>query len=132
MLTNVPQFIDVEDKIVGPLTAKQLGWLAAGGVIFLLLWAYLDTQALILAGIVDFGIFGAFAFYRPYGRSLLSFTISSIAFVFRPKIYIWKRLTEKVSSATKSQNKKTAAVEKKKRDLDKIKEISEMLAIQKK
>jgi len=37
MLFNVPQFIDIEDKIVGPLTAKQLGWLALGSVIALLL-----------------------------------------------------------------------------------------------
>lgn len=132
MLTNVPQFIDVEDKIVGPLTAKQLGWLAAGGVIFLLLWAYLDTQALILAGIVDFGIFGAFAFYRPYGRSLMAFSMSSVTFVFRPKIYIWKRLIEKESATVKSKAKETALTKRKKRDIKKIKEISEILAIQKK
>lgn len=132
MLTNVPQFIDVEDKIVGPLTGKQLGWLASGGVIFLVLWNYLDTQALILAGIVDFGLFGALAFYRPYGRSLVSFVTSSIIFVFRPKVYIWRRLVEKTSATSKSKAKVASTGERKKRDIEKIKEISEMLKIQKK
>lgn len=32
----VPQFIDVEDKIIGPFTLKQFGFVAGGGLIVLL------------------------------------------------------------------------------------------------
>ena len=46
MISNVPQFIDTEDKIVGPLTAKQLGWMAVGGVLFLIVWTTLDRSAI--------------------------------------------------------------------------------------
>ena len=38
MLINVPQYIDVEDKVAGPLTLKQLGWMLAMGIILLILW----------------------------------------------------------------------------------------------
>ncbi|EKD71060.1 MAG: hypothetical protein ACD_46C00281G0001, partial [uncultured bacterium] len=38
MLINVPQYIDVEDKVAGPLTIKQLGWLIALGIMLLILW----------------------------------------------------------------------------------------------
>ena len=62
MQFNIPQFIDKEDKIVGPLTAKQLGWMFGGGAILLVLWNLLDMTAFILAAIVVGGIVGAFAF----------------------------------------------------------------------
>ena len=38
MLFNVPQYIDVEDKIVGPLTGKQLLWMIGMGIMLLVLW----------------------------------------------------------------------------------------------
>lgn len=133
MLVNVPQFIDVEDKIVGPLTAKQLGWIAAGGVVFLVLWGYLNTQALILTGIADAAIFGALAFYRPYNQSLFTFITSSISFVFRPKIYVWQKMSEKQKAESKKIIKKPDGAETtKKRDMERIKEISQMLDIRKK
>ncbi len=73
MLFNVPQFIDIEDKIVGPLTAKQLGWLAAAGIILFVLFNFLDTSAFVIACVIVGTIFGALAFYRPYNQSLINF-----------------------------------------------------------
>lgn len=91
MLFNVPQFIDIEDKIVGPFTGKQLGWMAVAGVILLILWNILDTSAFIVAAIVVCGIFGALAFYKPYNQPLTKFIASSFHFAFKPKMYVWKR-----------------------------------------
>jgi len=127
MLVNVPQFIGVEDKIVGPLTAKQLGWLALGGVILLVLWGILDTQALILGAIFDAAIFGALAFYRPYNQPLINFIFSSISFVSRPKVYIWQRLTANTSAKRISMKAPTKAIEKKTLDMGKINEVSQVL-----
>lgn len=94
MLFNIPQFIDKEDKIVGPLTAKQLGWMFGAGGVMLLLWAILDISAFIMASIPVAAIFGALAFYRPNNMSLIAFIFSSVQFFFRPKMYIWKRVPE--------------------------------------
>ncbi len=105
MISNVPQFIDTEDKIVGPLTAKQLGWLAIGGVLFLISWNMLDTSAAIAAAIIIGGIFGSLAFYRPYNQSLLKFIISSVSFVFNPKMYIWKRNYANIKIVAKAKTK---------------------------
>jgi hypothetical protein len=100
MLFNVPQFIEIEDKIVGPLTAKQLGWLAAGGVLLLILWATLDGQAFIVSALIVVPIFGAFAFYRPNNQPLLNFIISGASYLMRPKEYMWKRNYDSVKSVS--------------------------------
>lgn len=123
MLFNVPQFIDIEDKIVGPLTAKQLGWIALGGVIILVLFNYLDNEALILAAIIVAIVFGSLAFYRPYNQPLIKFIFSSIIFIFRPKVYIWKRFSDSIKKAVKAQKKETPFPEKKK-NYKRIEDIS--------
>ncbi|MCA9364928.1 MAG: PrgI family protein [Candidatus Moranbacteria bacterium] len=91
MMFNVPQYVDVEDKVVGPLTAKQFGWmLGMGGVLFLL-WVVLTFPAFVVAGIPVAILFCLFAFYRPNGQTFLSFLTHWIFFLFRPKVYTWYR-----------------------------------------
>lgn len=97
MLINVPQHIDVEDKIVGPLTAKQLGWIVALGVILLVSWNMLPKALFFIAGIPLTIVFVALAFYKPYGQPLGSFVIFGIMYFFRPKVYFWKRTPQKDS-----------------------------------
>ena len=99
MQFNIPQFIDKEDKIVGPFTAKQLGWMAGAGTILLVLFNILDTAAFWLSALPVCGIFGALAFYRPNNQPLINFIFSSMSFVFRPKMYVWRRLPEKKLNA---------------------------------
>jgi hypothetical protein len=130
MLFNVPQFIDIEDKIVGPLTAKQLGWLAMGAVILFVLWTYLDFQAFIIAAIIVGGIFGALAFYRPFGQPLIQFIFSTVLFTSRPKLYVWKRFSDTMEGIGKKKNKEKISIQRNQRktiDNEKLKEISDML-----
>ena len=96
MLSNVPQFIDVEDKIVGPLTGKQLLWMFAMGGVLLILWGFLDQTAFFISVIPTVLIFVALAFYRPHNQSLIRFIMYGIMFLFRPKIYFWRRIAEKI------------------------------------
>ena len=51
MQFQVPQFIEVEDKIVGPLTFKQFIYLAGGGGVIAILYAFLPLFFVILLGI---------------------------------------------------------------------------------
>lgn len=127
MLFNVPQFIDIEDKIVGPLTAKQLGWLAMGGVIMLVLYGLLDKTTFIFSALIIALIFGGLAFYRPYNQPLISFITSSILFVTRPKMYIWKRIAEKETTNKQNQNATTPIIAKKSLNNKKINDLSKIL-----
>lgn len=131
MLFNVPQYIDIEDKIVGPLTAKQLGWLTGGGIILLILWQFLDTQAFFIAAVIVGLASSAFAFYRPYNQTLIVFIIFSVAYVFRPRLYIWHRISEKMKPIEKLKEKDKKAPGRKKLKQEQLKEISDILDMNK-
>ncbi|KKP98493.1 MAG: hypothetical protein US25_C0004G0010 [Candidatus Moranbacteria bacterium GW2011_GWE1_36_7] len=96
MLINVPQYIDVEDKIAGPLTAKQLGWLIALGIILLVLWNVVPSAAFFVLGLPLTILFLALAFFKPYGQPLGSFVVFGVMYFFRPKVYVWKRTPQNI------------------------------------
>lgn len=97
MLFNVPQYIDVEDKVAGPLTAKQLLWMIGMGAALMILWSIFDSGAFFAVAIPVVCAFVALAFYRPYNQPLVVFIGNAILFMIRPKVYVWNRPT-KVSS----------------------------------
>ena len=103
MLISVPQHIDVEDKIVGPLTAKQLGWVVALGIILLIMWNMTPKPVFFILGFPLSVFFIGLAFYRPYGQPLGSFLIFGITYFFRPKVYFWKRTSQKNIKEQKKQ-----------------------------
>jgi membrane protein implicated in regulation of membrane protease activity len=112
MLISVPQHIDVEDKIVGPLTAKQLGWVAALGVILLIMWNMTPKIVFFILGFPLSIFFIALAFYKPYGEPLGSFMIFGIMYFFKPKVYFWKRTPQKNVNEQKKQVVETHLVQK--------------------
>jgi len=128
MLFNIPQFIDKEDKIVGPLTAKQIGWMFGAGAILMGLWTVLDKTAFIISAIPIVALTGAFAFYRPYNQSLIKFIVSVIRFIFNQKTYLWERMPEMIFSVKKTQKNKLAQEKLTKNiSAEKIAEISNIL-----
>jgi len=127
MLFNIPQFIDKEDKIVGPLTARQLGWLIGGAVVIFVFWTFLVKPVFIVVAVIVGGITGALAFYQPNGQPLISFLLSSFSFLSSPKMYVWKRVQEKeierkMTTATVAMNIPKKAV-----SSERIEELSKIL-----
>lgn len=103
MQYTVPKFIEVEDKVIGPLTLKQFAFLAAGIGIFIFL-AYLVSVVLaFLLGLPILILCGAFAFYKPYGRPFSAYFGSCLQFFLRPKFYLFKRIPRapKIKKKTK-------------------------------
>lgn len=98
MLISVPQYIDIEDKVAGPLTAKQLGWMILLGISLLIMWNMFSKSLFFIIAIPLTILLIAMAFYKPYGQPLGSFIIFGILYFFRPKIYFWKRTTQKMNS----------------------------------
>ncbi len=92
---SVPQFIDVEDKIVGPLTWKQLGWMIGMGVVIMLFFKLFDTALFVIATIPVVLLFVAFAFYKPNGFPMTTFVFYAILFLFRPKVAVWRKSADK-------------------------------------
>ncbi|MBU1137331.1 PrgI family protein [Patescibacteria group bacterium] len=91
MQFKVPQFIELEDKIVGPLTIKQFLFLAGGGALLFVLWLVLALGAFIVVAIPIGGIAMALAFYRPNGQPFIFLVISFFNYLFKPKLYLWRK-----------------------------------------
>ena len=90
MQFQVPQFIETEDKIVGPLTLKQfLYFAAAGGLSFLL---YFSVQLWLFAifAILFFCAAAALAFIKINGRPLTRIISAAARFYWQPQAYVWQ------------------------------------------
>ncbi len=92
MRFQVPQFIEVEDKIFGPLTLKQFIYLAGGGGLSFLVYAMLNS--ILLAAIPIIGIMSlsaALAFYKVNNKPFVSMVEYAFKYYLGSKLYIWKK-----------------------------------------
>lgn len=88
----VPQFIDVEDKILGPITTRQfLILLVAGGIIFLG-YRFGDLATFGLTFFIVGGIAAAFAFVKINGQNFHYFLLNIIQTMQRPGIRVWRKM----------------------------------------
>lgn len=128
MMFSVPQFIDVEDKIAGPLTWKQLAWMIGMGAVLLVLFKSFDTVLFFIAGIPVVLIFVAFAFYKPNGFPLTTFVFYAVLFLFRPKVAVWERpsaakpMPERVEKKTEEKDTRPKQI-----DEEKLRELARIL-----
>ena len=91
MQFNVLQFIEVEDKIIGPLSLKQFLYLGAGAGILFVAWFFLKLWAFLVLAIPIILICGLLAFYRVNGRPFIAFLGSLIGYLTKPRLYVWKK-----------------------------------------
>ncbi len=91
MRFQVPQFIEVEDKIFGPLTVTQFIYLAGGvGFLVALLLVLPIWLAVILGGPI--AVFGAaLAFYKVNDRPFVVALQAGVEFFLRDKLYVWDK-----------------------------------------
>jgi hypothetical protein len=110
MMSSVPQFIDVEDKIAGPLTWKQLGWMIAMGATLFIFSTVLNRALTIVVSIPTVLLFLALAFYKPNGFPMSAFLGQAVFFLFRPKMAVWERPIQPMVTV-KSEAPKEAVTE---------------------
>lgn len=91
MRFQVPQFIEIEDKIFGPLTIKQFIYLAGGAGLCFILFRFLPLIVVIPVGIVIIGFSLALAFYQINNKPLIYIIQSAIGYFFSNKLYLWKK-----------------------------------------
>ena len=99
MRYQVPQFIEVEDKIFGPLTAKQFVYVAGGGGFLLALWLLLPLWLAILLGAPVAGLGTALAFFKINERPFIDTLQAAFYYLVRKKLYIWEKKKTPVPSA---------------------------------
>jgi len=113
MQYQVPQFIDVEDKIFGPFTFKQfiyiIGGIALSYVIYRLLPSIILSAIPIL---VVLALSAALAFYRVNNRPFINVLESAFKYGFGSKLYLWKKDDKKQAASIAAKMKEAEQAQK--------------------
>jgi len=89
----LPQFIEMEAKIVGPLTMKQFMFVGGGGTLSFIIYFWMGPSSLPLAIAliaVIMGVAVALGFVKMDGIPLPTVIQHWIGFMTAPQIYLWK------------------------------------------
>lgn len=101
---QVPQFVDVEDKIFGPLTAKQFLMFVINALIVAAFYVAFPLSVTVALAIPLTIFFILLAFYTVNGRSFIWFLYAVFHYLFTGKMFIWERRGEtprvRISSVT--------------------------------
>lgn len=93
----VPQFIDIEDKVIGPLTFKQFMYLAGGAGLAYALYRLIPPFISIPIALVVVGLALALTFLKVNGKPFVFIMQAFISYFFQSKLYIWKKIPTKES-----------------------------------
>jgi hypothetical protein len=92
MRFEVPQFIEIEDKIFGPLTWRQFLYLGGGVGMAVVLFLRLPFIGFIAIGIPLGVLAGALAFYPVNNRPFSYFLESIVNYFSGKRLYLWRNL----------------------------------------
>lgn len=129
MQYQVPQFIEIEDKIFGPLTFKQFLYVGGGAAIGFMMYSLLPKFLAIVIGTPVVGFFMAAAFYQVNGRPFLVYVEGALKYALSAKLYIWRKSEKKIVK-TKEEERATTQVALPRLSQSKLREISWGLDVQ--
>lgn len=105
MQFQVPQFVEVEDKIVGPLTLKQFLYIGAAVGLSMLLFFVVQLWLWIVLSVFIIGGGAALALIKINGQPVVKVMASAIGFYWHPQTYVWQEKKEKTAQAGKPGEK---------------------------
>lgn len=101
----IPQFIEVEDRVIGPLTIRQFLIMLAGALITGAGYNVFDFALFLFVGVIAMGFAALFAFLKINGQKLEKFIGFFILYTISPKQRLWAKevnvKTEEVKNVAK-------------------------------
>lgn len=97
MRFQVPQFINIEDKLFGPFSIKQFVYLVGGGSMVYIAYSYLPwyLSLLIIVPVAAFTV--ALAFLKPNGKPFIFLVQAAVEYALSSRLYLWKRVPKKMT-----------------------------------
>jgi hypothetical protein len=92
---QIPQFIEVEDKVIGPFSIKQFIYIGGSLGLGFLLWSILPKVIAFFIALPIMGLGFGLAFYKHNGRPLVVTLENAFHFISSTKLYIWKKEEKK-------------------------------------
>ena len=91
----VPQFIEVEDKIFGPLSFRQFVYLAGAVGFAVITYSFFGIIIAILVGIPFVVLSIMLAFYKVNNQPFITVMQAALYYWFNRKLYLWKQHIKK-------------------------------------
>ncbi len=102
MRYQVPQFIEIEDKIVGPFTIKQFLYLAGAAGMAFIVYTFVYIYIALPLDVAIIGLGLALAFYKPNRKPFIDFLEAAFLYYTKQNLYIWKKEDKKAVEITKA------------------------------
>ncbi len=97
MKYQVPQFIEVESKIFGPLTLKQFIYLIGGAGLAFIIYVFLPIWLAIPLGIPIIAFAAVLAFYKVNNQPFVKFAENAMKHYITSRLYVWKKTPQQQS-----------------------------------
>jgi len=102
MRFEVPQFIEIEDKIFGPLTWRQFLYLGGGVGMAIVMFFTLPLIVFIILGLPLAALSGALSFYPVNNRPFSFFLEAIVNYIAGQRLYLWRQKNDIVHKASVS------------------------------
>jgi hypothetical protein len=126
---QVPQYIEVEDKIFGSLTFKQFIYVAGGAGICVLLFTFLPRIIALLLSAPVAALAGALAFYKYNDKPFVNLLESFFKYSTTNKLYVWRKSEKPADLSSPVEGKPIEQVYVPKLSESKLKDLSWSLDI---
>lgn len=130
MKFQTPQFIEIEDKIFGPFTFKQMIYIAGSIGAAFTFWTFLPHFIAILVGAPILALGMALAFYKINNRPFINVMESAFTYFISSQLYVWKKSDKKIKKKKKVEKERKQTLYVPKLSESKLKDLSWSLDIQ--
>lgn len=90
---QVPQFITVEDKVIGPLTIKQSLYIGAGGLLIVGVRMFFQPFLFWPLSVLLGGFAAGLAFLKINEQPFPLVLKNAVFYLLKPRLFVWKKET---------------------------------------
>src|SRR6056297_1812129 len=91
MRYQIPQFLEMESSLIGPLSLRQFLFIIVPVAIVYILRYFVHLGYLIVLGIIIIPLGLLCAFYKINGRPFYYAVFSFTSFALKPQVYVWRK-----------------------------------------
>ncbi|MDP2629862.1 MAG: PrgI family protein [Candidatus Uhrbacteria bacterium] len=108
---TVPQFIENEDRILGPITVRQFVIILVACALIFVAYKTTDLTAFIFSAILIVGCAGVLGFVRINGQPFHFFILNVARTASRPTLRVWRKDVRRVIRSAKETKEEKAQKE---------------------
>lgn len=91
MRFQVPQFVDIVDKVIGPLTLKQFLIYLFTVLALVPIYLTVGLSFFVILAIPVLGLAALFAHFRLHSKSLFQVFMNAVNYMLHGQLFIWRR-----------------------------------------